>query len=521
MDTDVGTRRQSTLGVPEEACPDRPERDCKRDCGHTSSCASATWTPPRFDGHRRGDNRRLACPKRCVQIALRSPCKRHLSAQRAMKNCLQALFAVAVSAAIALASEACQDAAGPVRVDLTVRIVGEGLPNLAGYRLLVVSPLERRVLWFGSDGSAVAKDFPLTAIGQRVGLTGVTFADLPDPALIDHMPDGSPIPRFPESLRAIDSIVDTWPDRTLGWRIDRSRTWGGWIPAATKRTGPTSAEATIEFSHFVRARLLAPPGEAPMTSLISSLRGNPLRAAPVNQDGSRIIELPRGMGNILWDLRDNWLYETAITAFDSKTDFEIESPRADRGERVSMQRFELLDGNVNRGTGLANDRHAERLCSTIEAMTLDGRSLQVLGSGYSREFARDNIPLWMCGRIGSKSSATDEPAYEEVRTGEYLIVESNFPIRGDSFESTWTIMQGLREGFDLRPFDLPTVKLTKGGAPAMTLDAPKLRAAMDAAAAWIRACRDADRDGKPRPPAPARTRDERSWSSPEAVPSAK
>ena len=397
-----------------------------------------------------------------------------------------------------------------VRVDLTVRITGDDLPSLNGVKILLYTPNGRKLVWIGHDQSGVVRDFVVRSLDDRIGTTFPTVEDLPDPSQADHFPDGTPIPKLRGGYVFLDPVGAVYPDRTLGWRADRALNRVPWVVATPKRTGANTAEITLLAAITVRVRLMVPrnpPGEG---RTIGALRGQNAYGGRPDADGSYLLELPRGIDNLLWYFDDNWIYEIPLPPEATAHDTRIEPLPVRTGERVSMEKFELRDARIDPATGRVVGGILWDACQSIKAFPLDGRGGQSIGTprviyDENSNGASDRV-VWANGRIGAtyRGFPNEQPSYSSVWTGRFIVLETLFPWRDDSFESTWTILQALRDGFDPSVLDLPIVTITKDGAPPLTLDAPKLRDAMDAAARWIKACRKADASGAPRPAPPVK-----------------
>ena len=73
---------------------------------------------------------------------------------------------------------------------------------------------------------------------------------------------------------------------------------------------------------------------------------------------------------------------------------------------------------------------------------------------------------------------------------------------GHGMADFWTCLEGIRDGFDIDGFGVPRVTVTRAPGPGRTFDAIQIRNSVHAAAEWIRACRAADAEAKPRPAKP-------------------
>jgi hypothetical protein len=89
----------------------------------------------------------------------------------------------------------------------------------------------------------------------------------------------------------------------------------------------------------------------------------------------------------------------------------------------------------------------------------------------------------------------------QIGTGTWWVFEMEAGI-GSGMADFWTCLEGIRDGFDIGGFGIPQVTVTREPGSGRSFDALQIRKAMEHAAEWIRSCRAADRESRPRPAKP-------------------
>jgi hypothetical protein len=89
----------------------------------------------------------------------------------------------------------------------------------------------------------------------------------------------------------------------------------------------------------------------------------------------------------------------------------------------------------------------------------------------------------------------------QLGIGTWWVFETGIDI-GSGMADFWTCLEGIRDGFDVDGIGIPRVTVTHEPGPGQVFDAPQIRSSIRAAADWIRACRAADAEKRPRPAKP-------------------
>lgn len=188
----------------------------------------------------------------------------------------------------------------------------------------------------------------------------------------------------------------------------------------------------------------------------------------------------------------------------------IRLPTTPAEELVDGPSLGFMDARVDRRTGEFQRRldWPASYCRSLTFVSLDGKTMYHWGWSAIRKMddvGAEFLPGgWKASDyFGQLGFFPDQSILHRLQlgVGTWWVFEMEASI-GSGVADFWTCLEGVRDGFDIDGFGVPRVTVTREPGPGRTFDAIQIRNSVHAAAEWIRACRAADAEAKPRPAKP-------------------